>query len=216
MIVFEGVDCSGKTTAINYIKDKLISNGINTVALSDWASDPLGKQRLMAASTTEEQVKIVLECRRNTHKILSDIPKNTVVLFDRYVLSTLVYQCFSFKELREVKPRLNVSQELLAEVVSTQIPHTQVYIQLAEGFDRAKFLKKRGTKDKFDRRDCYWDSKVYWYIRTFPGTLGLTMPKMYLIHNNGTNDFFKELDSLADKLLADLSSKTELQNVTAN
>lgn len=209
MFVFEGIDCIGKTTAINYIKDRLILNGVKVTVLNDWISDPLGKQRLLDAKTVEDQVRIVLECRRNTHKILHEVPDDTVVLFDRYILSTLVYQCFSFKTMKDTRPVLNISPELLDEVRKTQVPCTVVYIKPGENFDRYKFLKERAVKDKFDKKNHYWYNRLYWYVTMFPETLGLKLPEIYTVTNNGDDTFFTELDLLSDKIQGK-------QNVTAN
>ena len=205
MIVFEGIDCSGKTTAINYIKDKLIQSGKQVMVLDDWFSDPLGKQKLLDEKNTETQVRIVLECRKRTHNLLQEIPKETVILFDRYILSTLVYQCFSFRNLKDSKPELNISKELLSEVLKTQIPYTLVYVKPTEDFDRKAFLEKRSKKDRFDNRKAYWDLRTYWHLLTFPQTLGLTIPETQVVLNNGKEWFFENLDSLFQCLFPDLS-----------
>jgi len=195
MFVFEGIDCSGKTTAINYVKEQLVNKGKNVVVLDDWAADPELKYKLLTLDDPEEQVKIVLEARNKTKPILEE-SKNSIILYDRYDLSTLVYQVLRWEKIRQARP--SYDPNLLKKVLDSSDPYTLVYITPTEEFDRTKFLNKRSKKDKFDELDPYFKKKSYWYIMYFSKSLGIELPEHYTIRNDGTNKFFEQLDRLVD------------------
>ena len=116
MIVFEGIDCSGKTTAIQYTKKKLEQLGKDVIVMDDWTGDKKLKYELLDllekpnSDTVEglkEQFDIVIKARKETLKLLgymenlkskTNALNNVVVLYDRYCISTLVYQVLKLPE----------------------------------------------------------------------------------------------------------------------
>jgi len=198
MIVFEGIDCIGKTTAINFVKDRLIESGRNVVILNDWTSDYSLKEKFLKQTSTESQIEVILEARNRTKQILSEIPKDTIVLYDRYVLSTIVYQVLKWNSERSSKPKFN--PELLKKILDSSIPYKLVYICPTEDFNRDKFLNKRSKKDKYDKLNPFWNLKSYWYIMTYPDLLNIKLPEYYIVRNNGTSKFFEDLEDLSKSI----------------
>lgn len=200
MIVFEGIDCCGKTTALNYVKDRLIELKKNVVVLDDWVCDPTLKQKLIDTNDKDKQVDIVLEARKATRRIIEETPKDTIILYDRYVISTIVYQVMSWTSIRGTQPvidnnRLNKLRDIL--------PYDLVYIYPTSGYDRKKFLSNRNSNNKNDKQDQFFNLKSFWW-----STISQDEPFKYFngntqerIANDGTEKFFKHLDRYINKVV---------------
>ena len=201
MFVFEGIDCCGKTTAINYIKDKLIEKGKTVTVLNDFITCPDLKKKLLESQDPKQQIQIVLEARNKTKQLLSET--QGIILYDRYALSTVVYQIIKFPNERSLKPILD--PELISLVEENTLPYHLICIRPTQLFEdkRPKFLSKRENNKK-DLEDQYWNRKAFWYLTTFghkhnfKNILGISQT---VIHNNGDESFFKELDTCVKTIL---------------
>src|SRR5690606_2635451 len=99
LIVFEGLDGSGKTSLIQLTKERLqqrLDIEVHTTSelgRKEWWSTG-ARTAVMAARNQQEQLNIIIDARL-THwesvlqKLLTD---DQVVLMDRYLLSTMAYQ----------------------------------------------------------------------------------------------------------------------------
>lgn len=206
MIVFEGIDCSGKTTAIQYTKEKLEQLGKDVIIMDDWTGDKKLKYELLDllekpnADTVEglkEQFDIVIKARKETLKLLSYIEefKNVVILYDRYCISTLVYQILKLPETQR--------DSLIKELKSSIIPFDLVLVAPTEEFIRVKrqeFLSKR-ENTKQDLKDQTSNTELFNEIF---GTDEFNEIKDFIksfraIYNPGDERFFKNLDDWISK-----------------
>lgn len=203
MIVFEGIDCSGKTTAIQYTKKKLEQLGKDVIVMDDWTGDKKLKYELLDrlekpnSDTVEglkEQFDIVTKARKETLKLLSYIEefKNVVILYDRYCISTLVYQVLKLPESQR--------DSLIKELKSSIIPFDLVLVAPTIEFKRQEFLSKR-ENTKQDLKDQTSNSKQFNEIY---GTNEFNEIKDFIksfraIYNPGDERFFKELDNWISK-----------------
>ena len=206
MIVFEGIDCSGKTTAIQYTKEKLEQLGKDVIIMDDWTGDKKLKYELLDllekpnADTVEglkEQFDIVIKARKETLKLLSYIEefKNVVILYDRYCISTLVYQILKFPE--------DQRENLIKELKFSIIPFDLVLVAPTVEFIRVKrqeFLSKR-ENTKQDLKDQTSNTKLFNEIF---GTVEFSEIKDFIksfraIYNPGDERFFKDLDNWISK-----------------
>ena len=208
MIVFEGIDCSGKTTAIQYTKKKLEQLGKDVIIMDDWAGDKKLKYKLLDllekpnSDTVEglkEQFDIVTKARKETLKLLSYIEeiksKNVVILYDRYCISTLVYQVLKLPESQR--------ENLIKELKSSIIPFDLVLVAPTEEFIRVKrqeFLSKRENTEQ-DLKDQTLNTKLFDEIY---GTNEFNEIKDFIksfraIYNPGDERFFKDLDNWISK-----------------
>lgn len=213
MIVFEGIDCSGKTTAIQYTKKKLEQLGKDVIVMDDWTGDKKLKYELLDllekpnSDTVEglkEQFDIVIKARKETLKILDYIENlnsktnalnNVVVLYDRYCISTLVYQVLKLPESQR--------ENLIKELKSSIIPFDLVLVVPTIEFIRVKrqeFLSKR-ENTKQDLKDQTSNSKQFNEIY---GTDEFNEIKDFIksfraIYNPGDERFFKDLDNWISK-----------------
>lgn len=208
MIVFEGIDCSGKTTAIQYTKKKLEQLGKDVIIMDDWTGDKKLKYELLDllekpnADTVEglkEQFDIVIKARKETLKLLSYIEeiksKNIVILYDRYCISTLVYQILKLPESQR--------ENLIKELKSSIIPFDLVLVAPTEEFIRVKrqeFLSKRENTEQ-DLKDQTSNTKLFNEIY---GTNEFNEIKDFIksfraIYNPGDERFFENLDDWISK-----------------
>lgn len=205
MIVFEGIDCSGKTTAIQYTKKKLEQLGKDVIVMDDWTGDKKLKYDLLEllekpnADTVEglkKQFDIVIKARKETLKLLSYIEKikskNIVILYDRYCISTLVYQVLKLPETQR--------ENLIKELKSSIIPFDLVLVVPTIEFKRQEFLSKR-ENTKQDLKDQTSNSKQFNEIY---GTDEFNEIKDFIksfraIYNPGDERFFKDLDDWISK-----------------
>lgn len=203
MIVFEGIDCSGKTTAIQYTKKKLEQLGKDVIIMDDWTGDKKLKFELLDllekpnSDTVEglkEQFDIVIKARKETLKLLSHIEEfeNVVILYDRYCISTLVYQVLKLPETQR--------DNLIKELKSSIIPFDLVLVVPTTGFKRQEFLSKR-ENTKQDLKDQTSNSKQFSEIY---GTVEFSEIKDFIksfraIYNPGDEMFFNNLDDWISK-----------------
>lgn len=209
MIVFEGIDCSGKTTAIQYTKKKLEQLGKDVIIMDDWTGDKKLKYELLDllekpnADTVEglkEQFDIVIKARKETLKLLSYIEelnskndKNIVILYDRYCISTLVYQILKLPE--------DQRKCLIKELKSSIIPFDLVLVAPTIEFRRQEFLSKRENTGQ-DLKDQTSNTKLFNEIY---GTNEFNEIKDFIksfraIYNPGDGRFFENLDDWISKL----------------
>lgn len=210
MIVFEGIDCSGKTTAIQYTKKKLEQLGKDVIVMDDWTGDKKLKYELLDllekpnSDTVEglkEQFDIVIKARKETLKLLGYIENlksktnalnNVVVLYDRYCISTLVYQVLKLPESQR--------ENLIKELKSSIIPFDLVLVVPTVEFRRQEFLSKR-ENTKQDLKDQTSNAKLFNEIY---GTNEFNEIKDFIksfrvIYNPGDERFFKDLDNWISK-----------------
>jgi len=99
LIVFEGIDGSGKSTQIQILKKILENKGLDVVTFQEPSQSPWGKKIKEKAAfsdslSPEEELALFVKDRRdNVQKNLRPaLTKNKIVLLDRYYFSTMAYQ----------------------------------------------------------------------------------------------------------------------------
>jgi len=126
-IVFEGCDCCGKGTQLARTKDWLESLGKEVVVCSDPGTTQLGSElrKLLKNKNlpmnTEAQILLFTACRSelSSEIILPALAENKIVLCDRFLYSTLIYQCFAKSE-QQIDNLLALNQmDNAADLMST-------------------------------------------------------------------------------------------------
>lgn len=99
LIVFEGIDGCGKSTQLRLLAARLRANGVKVVETKEPTDGPVGRQiREMARSgqrvAREQELAWFIEDRREHVRdlIAPELVQGTIVLCDRYWLSTVAYQ----------------------------------------------------------------------------------------------------------------------------
>ena len=153
---FEGIDGAGKTHAIQRVQQLLMSvHDRNVVVLNDWVMMPEMKE-LMIKSKCDNTARLmmVLLARSKSMALLKKLAKvpDLIVLMDRYVLSTIVYQCCDMTD-NEFQCWYDdwfdvIEQFTLPNVIPVYIRPTESYFEKYR-----ERMEKRGQVNEFDRLD---------------------------------------------------------------
>lgn len=99
LIVFEGIDGTGKTTQLKMLVDRLTGMGFSVVATREPTDGKYGQKirRLYAdrdSCTPEEELSLFIEDRKeHVNKVISPaLALGKIVISDRYYFSTAAYQ----------------------------------------------------------------------------------------------------------------------------
>ncbi len=99
LIVFEGIDGSGKSTQIQILRNILENKGLDVVVFREPSQGPWGQKIKEKAAfpdslSPEEELELFVNDRKdNIQKNLRPaLAKNKIVLLDRYYFSTMAYQ----------------------------------------------------------------------------------------------------------------------------
>ena len=100
LIVFEGIDGSGKTTQIRLLDERLRREGYDVICLKEPTDGPWGQKLRQLAQHGRQQVapatelEWFLQDRREDveHNIQPALARGQLVLLDRYYFSTIAYQ----------------------------------------------------------------------------------------------------------------------------
>lgn len=99
LIVFEGIDGSGKSTQVQILQTLLAGKSLDVVVFWEPSQSPWGKKIKEKAAfpdslSPEEELDLFVKDRRdNIQKNLRPaLKKNKIVLLDRYYFSTMAYQ----------------------------------------------------------------------------------------------------------------------------
>lgn len=152
IVTLEGLDGSGKSTVCNMLKDYLLKKGFDTVVLSDLYSTDFGLEvnRLFKSSEyipdTKRDVCLLLAARRNliVEKLTLLRDTNTIVIMDRYHLSTLAYQ-----DMEDGYP----SEQLLMLVATSMdgyYPNLSIYLDIDYKTSQDRLSSKE--KDVIEKR----------------------------------------------------------------
>jgi len=192
-ISFEGVDFSGKSTQIQLLKDKLISNKQEVIILREPGGTQiselireilLDKNNLSMTSTTEMLLYSAARNQVLNEKIFPALESGTFVIADRYVDSTTAYQGYGRQ----------ISMELIQQInhlaTNDFLPSLTFFLDLP----LEKMAKRREKMDnEVDRLESAGNE---FFNRVREG---------YLKIADKNNNRFKILD--ADKDITELSDK---------
>lgn len=152
LIVFEGIDGSGKTTQAEILLDKLQERGVDAVYFQEPTRGKWGrliKEKALIADSLSPQEELDLfqkDRRDNVEKNLKPaLKKRKVVILDRYYFSTMAYQ-----GARGIDPeRIRKTNEKFAVK-----PHL-VFILDVEASKALQRIADRRRKDKLFEREDY-------------------------------------------------------------
>ena len=155
-IVLEGIDCSGKSTQSELLKDYFIAQGKQAVLSPEPSSGPIGnlireimKRRVILTKDSQkfdEQMAYLFAADRHDH-LYNDIDgvfkltnEQICVICTRYTFSSLAYNCHSQEEFEFVSrlnqrfpnPDLLIALEIPVEVALTRLNQKGTSIEIYE------------------------------------------------------------------------------------
>jgi len=116
LIVFEGIDCSGKSTQIKLLKKKLSEKNISFSiyrepggnSLSEKIRDILLDKTMDIGNEAETMLFLAARAQLTKENISPDLEKNKLVICDRFCDSTLVYQGYGKKIDKDIIKKCNL------------------------------------------------------------------------------------------------------------
>jgi dTMP kinase len=151
LIVFEGIDGSGKTTQARSLLRRLRSRGFKAVFFREPTRGRWGREikRLAARAgslTPEEELELFVKDRReNIEKNLKPaLARGTIVVLDRYYFSTIAYQGAKGIDLRRIR-RLNEAFAVRPDLV--------IVLDIEAGAGLARIAGRKTRDELFERED---------------------------------------------------------------
>jgi len=160
IIVFEGVETSGKTTHINFISRYLKKHKYNVMKIREPGgsknSEKIRKLLLDNKSnfSTKTDLLLYLAARNeNMHNIIKKNHKKKILLIDRFIDSTVAYQHFGMGINKEIINKLN-------NFVLGKIKPNLTILNLVSKKNLVRRLRIRRNKNRYDKFNFKFYNKV--------------------------------------------------------
>ena len=157
LIIFEGIDGSGKTTQINNVIKYLKKKNKKFIKLREPGgsknSEILRNLILKKNNKFDKYTDLLLYIAARNENIKNIISKNykkKIILIDRYIYSTIAYQCFGMGINKNFVKIIN------NYIVKKYIP-THVFLHIVNEKNLMKRIKSRSKNNRYD----YFKSKFY-------------------------------------------------------
>lgn len=158
-VVFEGANAAGKSTAMRTVAQTLIAAGHDVVSTREPGGSSLAEhlRALILDPNVEidahEQALLLMAGRRNHLRtvIFPALERGAIVLCDRFVASTLVYQTVP----RGHEPKLTVEQVVETHRLHcfNMAPDVQLTLTVSNEIAQARKQQRFGEIDRFESED---------------------------------------------------------------
>ncbi len=159
VIIFEGIEGSGKTSHINYVSKYLKSKGIKHIKIREPGgtknSEKIRKMILNNKSTFNKDTDLLLYLAARSENIyqLKRYYKKKIILIDRFVDSTIAYQHHGFG--------LNLSIiELLNKYLLKNFKINFTFLNIVNKTNMKKRLRMRKKLNRYDKFQFKFYEKV--------------------------------------------------------
>ena len=178
-ITLDGSDGCGKSTQIRLLAEKLQSQGYNVICCRDPGSTPLGeavrgilldRQELHIADMTEVFLFSAARSQLVREVIRPALAAGKIVLSDRFLIATFVYQCYAGGVPAEVLEAIN------AAAVGKTLPDFGIVLDIP--YEVA--VQRIGNRTRLDRMECKGEE---YHRRVRDGFLNYAArePKRYIV-----------------------------------
>ena len=182
LIVFEGIEGTGKTTLINYISTYLRKKNVSFVKIREPGgnrnSELIRKLILNKKNKFNSFTDLMLYFAARSENIDKIIKKNyrkKIILIDRFTDSTLAYQHYGMRLDKSLINRIN---KLLLKKINPQI----TFLNLVNEKNLKKRLNIRKNKNRYD------NFKIKFYKKVQNGFLKISRNKKNYILVNSNKD----------------------------
>lgn len=159
VIIFEGIEGSGKTSHINFISKHLKSRGIKHIKIREPGgtknSEKIRKMILNNKSTFNKDTDLLLYLAARSENIyqLKQYYKKKIILIDRFVDSTIAYQHYGFG--------INLSIiELLNRYLLKSFKIDFTFLNIVNKTNMKRRLKMRKSLNRYDKFEYKFYNKV--------------------------------------------------------
>ncbi len=176
IIVFEGIECSGKSLHINYISKYLLKKKIKFIKIREPGgsrnSEKIRKLLLNKKNSFNKKTDLLLYLASRSENIETLIKNygKKVILIDRFVDSTIAYQHYGMNINLKI---INILNSFLLSKIK---PHF-TFLNIVNSQNMIDRLKKRKNLNRYDK------FKVIFYKKVQKGYLALSKKnkKKYLV-----------------------------------
>ena len=169
LIVFEGIDGTGKSTQIKLLADALIHEGFDVVTTREPTNSHYGKKIRELYSerdsvSREEELELFLLDRQEhvDHFITPHLQKKRIILCDRYYLSTIAYQGALGMDILEIKEKNSFAPDPDIAFILEIDPLTSIE-RITQ--NRGDELNDFEQEESLRRVDAIFSSLNYTFIR---------------------------------------------------
>ena len=159
VIVFEGIEGSGKSYHINYVSKYLKKNKIDFIKFREPGSNPNSEKirKLILNKNSKfnrtTDLLLYLAARSENMKLLKKYYKKKIILIDRFIDSTIAYQHYGFGiDLRLIN---FINKYLLKDF---KVDYT--FLNVVNQKNLIKRLKMRKSLNRYDRFNIKFYTKV--------------------------------------------------------
>ena len=160
VIVFEGIEASGKSTSLKKIIKYLKTNKIKYVSFREPGGTNLSEKlrslmlnKKSALSNKTDLFLLMASRSENIDKILKENYKKKVILIDRFIDSTLAYQHYGMKLDKDLILKMN-------NFLLGNLRPNFTFLSIVNKKNMLKRLKLRKNKNKYDKFDYNFYNKV--------------------------------------------------------
>ncbi|MGC1121073.1 MAG: dTMP kinase [Candidatus Methanofastidiosia archaeon] len=165
-LVFEGIDGSGKQTLCHYARERLESRGVQveTYQYPDYES-PWGRiiedflLRKEHLSPSVQFLTYAADIIKDQPHIREYLKKGEVILADRYITSTIAFQCahgFDFDKAKTIVQLLDVAP-----------PDVIFYMKVPPDIGRIRKKRQKGELDRHEIDTTFLEKVVHMYDRLY-------------------------------------------------
>ena len=205
---FEGIEGAGKSTQIIKVKEYLERNNFRVLILREPGGTPFGEKLRQAILETKNEITPLAEAhlfassraQLLTEVILKELAEpNTVVICDRYIDSSLVYQGHS--RGLGVLEVLNIHNHFPLNIV----PHLTFYLRINVETSEKRQKMRNAPKDYFEAKGIEFYKKL---------VVGYDLMAHYFPQRIITLDAEVAQDEMTDKIITALDLLLSSQKLT--
>ena len=197
LIIFEGIECSGKTTQLNNVIIFLKKNKKKFIYLREPGGtknyEKLRRLILNNKSNFNKFTDFLLYMAsrsENIEKVIKKYYKKRIILIDRFIYSTLAYQHYGFGINKNLIDSLN-------NYLLTNVKPDHIFFHTVGNKNLMKRLKSRRTKNKYDKFNFKFYNKVQiGFKKIFKNKKNVTLINSDDQIKNNKNAIIKQLQRL--------------------
>lgn len=209
--VLEGIEGSGKTTQINFLKEAFEKIGYRVLIVREPGGTVFGEKLRQAILQSTTEINSLAEAylfSSSRAQLLSEVvlpelekPK-TIILMDRFLFSTIAYQGIA----RGLGPEVVISMHQFFPL--NIIPHLSLYIKISVETSLQRQLKRNMPKDYFESRGKDFYLKL---TQGYDACLGMFSSFIYINGELKTEEVSDQIFKALSKRIPEISSLQSVQ-----
>jgi len=170
LIILEGMECSGKSTQINFLKEYFQASNQDFILVKEPGQTPLGQKLREILLFNNEPIDPLTQsfmfnaCRSDIYEkiIIPNQNKDIFIIQDRAWTTTIVYQCFAFQQdLKRIEDACHLA-------IHDIIPDLIIFLDIA--MDKYMQVLDQRLTNRLNEKVNHFDKKDFsFYQRAYAG-----------------------------------------------